>query len=445
MPVATKYEGGAAIGARQRIAAAATRMRWLPRRFALLLVLALALLVVTGAQGGADRAAQTEVKLQVLAGPDGSDDPGNRDNVFVTTPDKYGEFTCSQGFVVCTFTYDVDVPTTIRLIAGTSHPTYHFYGWTAVECSDDVNICDLELTGDEPVVSVFALYDPARILVGVAGPGTVKWLGGGPDKECVSETTLQRTCTTEDLPAREPIEFEAESAFPIDWAAGCDPLPNDAKRCVALPENRVVMVGFNGEAPPRPFNVQAVLRVSRTGSGSGRITGPDGLDCGNDCRSKPLDFAKLVTLQAEPAAGSRFDGWIGVCGSNPTCRFAVGPVTSVRARFVQAPPPPPPPPPSPPPPPKLEVRIVSLTSVRKAGRWRVIARIAVNKPVSARARVGRQRRTWGDRTVKVRAGTRSLTVPLTRRARRGKCWFRLVAWAGDERRTLRPRTVKLGR
>ena len=106
---------------------------------------------------------------------------------------------------------------------------------------------------------------------------------------------------------------------------------------------------------------------------------------------------------------------------------------------------PPPPPPSPPPPPKLEVRIVKLTSARRAGRWRVIARIAVNKPVSARARVGRQRRTWGDRTVKVRAGTRSLTVPLTRRARRGKCWFRLVVRAGGETRTLRPRTVKLGR
>ena len=188
MPVATKYEGGAAIGARQRIAAAATRMRWLPRRFALLLALAFALLVVTGAQGVADRAAQTEVILEVLAGPDGSEgEPGKYDDVFLTTPDKVGENTCSQGFVACEFKFDVDAPTTIRLIAGISHPTYHFYGWTAVECSDDVNICDLELTGDEPVVSVFALYDPARILLGVAGPGTVKWLGGGR-KECVSKS-----------------------------------------------------------------------------------------------------------------------------------------------------------------------------------------------------------------------------------------------------------------
>lgn len=179
----TSNEGGAAIGARQRIAAAATRVRWLPRPYAPLLAFAVALLVVTGAQGVADRAAQTEVILAVLAGPDDSEgEPGKYDDVFLTTPDKYGENTCSRGFVTCEFKFDVDAPRTIRLIAGMGHPTYHFYGWTAVECSDDVNICDLELTSDEPVVSVFALYDPARILLGVAGPGTVKWVEGEASK-----------------------------------------------------------------------------------------------------------------------------------------------------------------------------------------------------------------------------------------------------------------------
>ena len=264
---------------------------------------------------------------------------------------------------------------------------------------------------------------------------------GGKRQRVPDQHVRQKT-----FPLASPSSSRPTRLFQSIGLAGCDPVPNDAKRCVALPENRLVMVGFNGEAPPRPFNVQATLRVSRTGSGSGRITGPD-LDCGNDCR-EPLDFAKIVTLQAEPAAGSRFDGWIGVCGEQsdlPLRRGAgdvrPGPLRGRRLRLRRRPPPPP----SPPPPPKLEVRIVKLTSARKAGRWRVIARIAVNKPVSARARVGRQRRTWGDRTVNVPAGTRSLTVPLTRRARRGKCWFRLVAWAGGERRTLRPRTVKLGR
>lgn len=422
----------------QGIAAAATRMRRLPRASATMVVLAFALLVVTGAQGGADTATQTEVTLQVLAGPDELESEIG-DDVFVTTPDKEGRFRCNQGFVACTFTYDVDAPTTLRLIAGTTHSTYHFYGWSAVECSGGANICDLVLTGDEPVVSVFALYDPARMVLGVAGPGTVKWLEGGSVKECPP------TCSTEDLPARDPLEFEADSAYPIDWAAGCDPVPNDARRCVARPENRAVMVGFNGAVPPRPFDVDVTLRLTKTGSGVGTITGA-GFNCGADCR-KTFDFGKFVTLHAEAAAGSRFDRWVGVCGTDPTCRFSAGPVASLQARFVEAPPPPPPPsPPPPPPPPKLETRITKLTAFRRAGRWRVTAQIFANKPVSARARAGRGRRTWGDRTFKLRAGRSSLTLLLARRAKRGKCWFSLVArTAGGEVLILPRRTVKLGR
>jgi hypothetical protein len=425
-------------------------MRRLACASATLVVLAFALFVVAGAQGGAERAAQTEVTLELLAGPDDSGNLPSGDDVFLTPADLDGKDTCTDGFVVCTFRYLA--PTTVRLIAQTINPTYHFYGWTAVECSDGVNVCDLGLTGDEPVVSVFALYDPARILLGVAGPGTVKWLGGGIGEECVSQAGLQTTCSTADLPARDPLEFEADSSFPIDWADSCEPVPNDARRCVARPENRVLMVGFNGEVPPRPFDVDVTLRLGKTGSGDGRISG-SGFNCGTgaDCRQS-FSFGKLVSLQAEPAAGSRFDGWIGVCGSNPACRFNVGPATSVQARFVLVPPPPPPPSPPlpppqpPPPPPKLDVRITKLAASRTAGRWRVTARIAANKPVRVRARVGRLRRTWGDRTVNLRAGTSSLTMQLARRARRGRCWFVLVARTADgEVRTLPRRTVKLGR
>jgi hypothetical protein len=242
--------------------------------------------------------------------------------------------------------------------------------------------------------------------------------------------------------------FTAEKdGHPITWAFGCEPKPDNAKECVAYPENRILGVGFDGAEPFPPFEVKAWLQVSKTGSGGGRVTGPDGLSCGTDCR-RHLNFAKVVTLEAEPAANSRFDGWVGgVCGSNRACRFAVGPVTSVRARFVEVPPPPPPsPPPRPAQDAKLKVEIIKLTPSRKAGRWRVAARIRANKPVRVRARVGRQRRVWADRKFQRQAGTSSLTLQLTRRARRGRCWFGLVArTAGGEIVTLRRRTVKLGR
>ncbi len=433
-------------------ATAATRMRRLLHASVTLVVLAFALLVVAGAQGaGPDGAAQTtEVRLDVLAGPDPNADG---DDVVITEANVAGENICGVGFFLCSFTYQA--PTTVTLTAKSSHPDYHFYGWTAAECTDGVNVCELRLTGDEPRVAVFALYDPTSISVGVAGPGTVKWLGGvPPDEVCESQATLQASCRTEDIPARVPFEFVADSASSIEWAVGCDPVPNDATRCVARPEDRIVMVGFGGEAPPRPFDVDVTLRLTKTGSGDGRITG-SGFNCGNgvDCR-QIIDFGELVTLQAEAAAGSRFDGWVGVCASDPTCRFRAGPVTSLQARFVEAPPPPPPPgqppppgsPPQPPQVPKLDVRITKLSAFRSAGRWRVAARIVANKPVRARARVGRVRQTWGDRTVTLRAGRSSLTLQLARRARRGKCWFALVARTpGGEVLTLPRRTVKLGR
>jgi hypothetical protein len=398
----------------------------------------------------ADRATQAEVTLEVLGSPIGA--------VEVTDLDAdppVGQ-QCENAFVICPFTYSA--PRRVKLTAPVEQAgsPFKFYGWSAAECPSGVNVCELGLTGDEPVVSVFPLYDPERILVSMEGQGRVTWPQLGGEGECPDPNSPDSNqCTTENLPAREPVVFTATPTDPthsIDWAFGCEPVPNNASQCVAHPENRELGVGFNGAVPGRPFDVEVTLRVAKTGSGSGKITGSDGFNCGSgdDCR-KRLGFGKLVTLQAEPAAGSRFDGWIGVCASNPTCRFSAGPVTSVQGRFVETPQPPPPPPsrpppPSPPPPPKLDVHIKKLTSFRRAGRWRVTARIASNKPVRVRARVGRQRRTWGDRTVNVLAGTSSLTIQLTRRARRGRSWFLLVARTeGGEVRTLPRRTVKLGR
>jgi hypothetical protein len=399
----------------------------------MLVVLVLALLAAAGAQARADQAGVT---LDVLGAPFGLP------HVQVTDLDANPPATqfCENASIVCHFTFSA--PRRVRLTAPVEQEgiPYRFYGWSAAECPSS-NVCDLQLTGDDPVISAFPLYDPERILVSVAGSGTVSW----PGDECVSGTSNQ--CTTADLPAREPIVFTAtptDPNHPIEWAYGCEPI--SATQCSARPENRELGVGFNGAVPDRPFDVDVTLRVGKTGDGDGKIVG-SGFNCGSgdDCR-KLLPFGKIVSLEAQHADGSRFDGWVGVCGSGTTCRFNAGPVSSVKARFVAVSPPPPPSPPQPPPPPKLQVRITKLTAFRKAKRWRVTARITSNKPVSVRARVGRGRRTWGDRTVSLRAGTSSLTLQLTRRAKKGRCWFALTArTTGREVLALPRRTVKLGR
>jgi hypothetical protein len=434
---------------RRRIAAASTR---LGRGLVSCAVVGLALLFVAGAEGRSSQVTTTDVHLHVLASPN---DVPNGATVEVT-PDLDGTSPnpCDSGFVLCDYHYSA--PTTVTLTAQPSDAVSHFYGWTAAECPNAVNPCQLPLTGDDPDVSVFALYDPAPILVEVAGPGTLTWSEGGTPKECVGDTSVPPapvTCDAGPLPARDPIVFTAspdDPSFAIDWFFSCDSVPHNATQCSTVPANRILGVGFDGNVPDRQFDVSATLHVSKTGTGSGTITG-SGFDCGagDGCR-KDFGFGDPVTLQAEHAADSRFDGWIGVCGSSPTCHFNAGPTTSVKARFTLAP--------StttttttattttPPPPPRLKVRIIKLAARQAAGRWLVTARIASNKPIHAHARVGRRRRTWGDRTLDLRRGTHPLTIKLSKRARRGKCWFTLAAsTAGGEVRNFPRQTVRLGR
>ncbi len=428
---------------RRRIATAAAGIR--PRRaLASGVVVGLALLFVAGAEGRSTQVTSTDVHLHELASPNGA-------TVAVTPPDLDGSSPnpCDLGFELCNYRYSA--PTTVTLTAEPSDAVSHFYGWTAAECPNGANPCELPLTGDDPDVSVFALYDPVPVLVAVAGPGTLKWSEGGVAKECSGDPdpSITVTCDAGPLPARDPIVFTAspnDPSFAIDWAFSCDSVPHNATECSTLPENRNVGVGFNGSVPQRPFDVSATLRLSKTGTGSGTITG-SGFNCGtgDGCR-KDFGFGATVTLQAEHAAGSRFDGWIGVCGSNPTCHFNAGPTTSVKARFTLAPSTTTTTTTTPPPPPKLKVRIIKLTARHAAGRWFVTARIASNKPIRTHARVGRGRRLWGDRTLKLRAGTHPLGVKLSKRARRGECWFTLAArTAGGEVHKFHRRTVKLGR
>ena len=76
------------------------------------------------------------------------------------------------------------------------------------------------------------------------------------------------------------------------------------------------------------------FRVFKQGSGSGTVRGR-ALDCGSRCVSRG-NFGDRETLVADPAPGSGFAGWRGVCAHAPRCSFAAGPVTSAVAVFDRA-------------------------------------------------------------------------------------------------------------
>jgi hypothetical protein len=73
------------------------------------------------------------------------------------------------------------------------------------------------------------------------------------------------------------------------------------------------------------FNLQSyILNVSTAGTGSGTVTSiPLGIDCGTDC-SQIYSYGTVVTLTADPDAGSVFSGWSG----DPDCSDGVVTVDS---------------------------------------------------------------------------------------------------------------------
>lgn len=69
------------------------------------------------------------------------------------------------------------------------------------------------------------------------------------------------------------------------------------------------------------FNPWPLLSVTMSGGGMGRVNATFGaLDCPTRC-SAPYAPGASVTLNAGPAPGSRFQGWLGACsGTQPSCR-----------------------------------------------------------------------------------------------------------------------------
>jgi len=87
---------------------------------------------------------------------------------------------------------------------------------------------------------------------------------------------------------------------------------------------------FEPSGPTEPL-----LRVVKTGAGSGTITStPAGINCGTECEHKYKE-AEVVTLTEAPSVGSKFGGWEG-CESEPTpeeCKVTMSAAKTVKAKF----------------------------------------------------------------------------------------------------------------
>jgi hypothetical protein len=78
----------------------------------------------------------------------------------------------------------------------------------------------------------------------------------------------------------------------------------------------------------------SLLTVLKAGNGSGIVTSvPSGINCGGDC-SQVFTQGTPVTLTAEAALNSTFEGWSGACTGAGTCAITMNTDTEVTATFT---------------------------------------------------------------------------------------------------------------
>lgn len=341
----------------------------------------------------------------------------------------------------CTLTYPVGTPVMLQATGGDdgNGPATTFRRWSDDRCPAG-DTCTLPLGPDAQ--SIGALFSPQRVSVALAGAGDVvsspSGLAAFGAPDCTSALNDVADCTGDfdvDLPA--PVELKASSQ---PWLQStpdrlfCDSTSADGTSCYVTPRwPRWASVAFGPaeiRVPSIPPNILVNFHIRKAGSGSGSVRGQF-LDCGTSCAAD-RPFGASETLVAAPDGDSRFDRWQAACGTAPTCRLEVGPVTAVTAVFEKAPA-------------QgsaaskpagsrraLTARVLRL-NVRGHGRRRaILIRLQVNADSTAQARLLRGRRQIASRRWQLRAGSRLLRLRVPTRARPGVYRIRLTVTADNQ-------------
>ncbi|MCP9487837.1 MAG: hypothetical protein MSC30_18515 [Gaiellaceae bacterium MAG52_C11] len=287
------------------------------------------LALVTLAAGASARTAAV-VELQVAprgpgtvsASPAGVDlDNGN---VAVTEPcDR------SDGADSCRWGFERGTAVTLSAKADSGRS---FVGWSDPDCPG-TGSCTLTLDAD--LTSVVAVFSPLKLAVRYSGDG---------DGGTVTIDRSANTCTEDgadacfELAPRSEVRLTAQPAAGHTfkgWSPGCE--PTNAPTCTIRVNDQPTWAGaiFDDDEPLQlPTSIKVQFRLRKTGSGGGQVTASK-LDCGGQCTAQ-YDYGQAITLMATPDSGSLFDGWNGVCArTETTCRFPVGPITSIKAQFVR--------------------------------------------------------------------------------------------------------------
>jgi hypothetical protein len=415
-----------------------------PRRLRLLICV-LALLALAASPGLARAAPPDAATAKLGVVPDGEGtvalDPTPAGAVACAgTPDEPQYWGSADELKYCG--YDYDRGQAVTLTAVPNAPGISFVGWSDARCPG-TGQCTLRMDADSQ--SVTALFSPQHVKVAFGGPGTVSTAAGDvcrPEPEsdpwlfdCGSFPVMSQV-TLRANPGTNPA---GQLAVPNWDALLCDPpapKKRDALCTISVHGATWGSVGFDDD-PGGDFRpaISVKFRIFKQGSGSGTVRSQS-LDCGRICALE-RHFGERETLVADPAPGSTFGGWRGMCSTSPRCSLAVGPVTTVVAVFDQSETakggsrdssPAPAIPAARRERSRAHARFVARLkriAVTGHGRHRkVLMRVQINAPATIRAVLGRGRHRVAGQRWRVSGGTPLLRLRVPARARPGG--YRLV-------------------
>ncbi len=153
---------------------------------------------------------------------------------------------------------------------------------------------------------------------------TYRHLGKGLGTVTAEQGVLQcsRNCISA-MPSTSPLTLVAQpsdGSYFAGWGGVCTGITTN--RCtVSMDAARTVTATYH--------RITHALDTVVQGDGKGRITSrPKGVNCAIEC-SRSFNSGTLVTLTANPAKGSLFAGWGGVCSGTST-RGCVVPMTEAK-------------------------------------------------------------------------------------------------------------------
>jgi Divergent InlB B-repeat domain len=298
-----------------------------------------------------------------------------------------------------------------------------FLGWSTPRCPG-TGACTVSLSRE--TTSLVARFTPLLVRVIKAGNGTGRVTSEPAGISCPP------TCSAP-FPAGSQVTLVAEPAASspfLSWKFGCKQDAVNPRRCTLTATNRPNWVGValgEDDEIGVPTTLAVLFDVVRDGEGD--VVGRQ-LDCGGTCERR-YTFGTEEELTAKPAAGWRFTTWQGICAKEATCRFQVGPITTIGAIFTE----------------NLAPQLLGVQAGKSGGQRRITVRLSVQHAATVRLQLKREgaKKLLADRRYPLVAGANRIVLPLPKQARAGRHRLRIAVSDTTGGGKTYSRVVKVGK